>query len=211
MFGLLLDDIERVKEYSEKTNLYKPEWRGVNMQNINHYITKVPSISKTRIYVSSSGFFLNLEERNDKTKTIIKLMELFELEIRRYDKVEYRNKQYFAYECYPDIEIKRKIESFKDVHISGKLLLIFYWIFGIKGHYILRDEIFYPSEPYIIDFEKSKISKRSSSKFIKKNFKDFKNLFAIFTEQSKIIDAKLILNDYRYWSVESMKRLRLLY
>lgn len=211
MFGLLLDDIERVKEYTEQTMFYKPEWKMIDLGNVTFKLKKVPSASKTRIYLSSSGFFINLEIRDSFTKKLIKLMKLFQLEIRRYDIVEYRLKEYFAYECYPDIENKVKIESFKEVNESGKIILLFYWILGIKGHYIKREDDFFPSEPYEIDFETSVISGRSSKKFIQNNREEIKNLMNKLVDHDKIIELQYILRHDRYWLVEAMKRIRMLY
>lgn len=212
-FGFLTTSKETVdKEFNEKkfTLELRNRWNCGYIGNVNGYIKKVDSINKTRIYRSSSGRYFKLEKKSKINYLILEIIELFELEVRRYNICTYRNKDYFMFECFPDKERHIRLSSLETVSENAIYIAVIHWILGIKGRLIQRKtgEIF-SSEPYIIDYESTDFKKTDIKRlFYSKKIK--KKVFNTFTNENKIDIMKDLMEDYRWWFIEARKRIRLL-
>lgn len=209
MRGVLILSTDETSRIVKKTSPYKLKWKYRYIGNMTSYLGKVPSIRGTKIYYNSSGYYFSLESLDDINYLIVKMMYIFELDVRKYNIIRFMSREYFMFECYPEEETIFKKKHDND---DEKTITIFHWLLGIKGNIMIRkfncEEIeTYSCGPYVLDYQKNDLSKKDiheifSSKSEMRNYGEF------FTKN--IENIREILSNHYNWFVQINNRLRIL-
>lgn len=212
MSGLLVLSIDETQRICKETSSIEITWNEEDKGNILKKLTKVPSISSTKIYYNSCGYYFFLEMINDISCSVLKLCRIFDIPIRRFHTGTMRKKDYFMFECLPEHENFIKIKLKEEIAEEVKLIAVFHWIIGVKGKILCRStesEVeFFSCSPYILDYRKSDFSDSKFKKLVPdRNTKiSFGNFF-----YSKIDRVENYLNKKsRWWFLEIYKRIKLL-
>lgn len=209
MRGILILSIDETKRIVKITNPLTLSWEYEYIGNMTSYLAKVPSIRGTKVYYNVSGYYFFLETFNEISNLIVKMMEIYEIDVRNYNIVKMMSREYFIFECYPEEETIFKKRIFNE---KEKTITIFHWLLGIKGRILIRrigGQIeTYSCGPYVLDYEKtdftdceirelfeSKSEMRKYGEFFTKNVENTRQLLAKhYNWFLKINDRMKILN-----------------
>ena len=209
MNGFLVLSSDETRRICKRTEPLFFDWKtNEDLGNLTSYLTKVPSINGTKIYYNESGHYFFVELIKIETEYVLKMMKIFELNVRRYRTCTMRSRNYFLFETFPNHEYFVKTKE--NIPRNEKIVRIFHWILGLKGKVLFRtfEDEFFSCGPYIVDYPGTILKKAEIDRLFenKNEMRSFSDMFLYKMDDIRMMFGK----KNRAWFVEISKRVRLL-
>lgn len=208
MYGLLVLSLDETERVCKPTKIFNFSWNDEEvLENLRIYLTKVPSIRNTKIYYNSSGFYFFVDIFDEKYEYILKMLDIFDLNVRRYRLGKSLLRKYILFETLPSHE--NILPSRKDMNNKEKIIRIFHWIIGVKGRILHRsfEDEYFSIGPYKVDISSKLTKKELNNLFSSKN--DMRFFWDFF--DSKLDQLRILLSEkHRSWYIQISKRIRML-
>lgn len=181
-------------------------WDSSYIGEISEYVSLVPRTIIEKIvhiqYTDGSYDYGILEPYNDNDFMIEIIKFLFKIPRREFHLCLYKKRKYFLFLSYPEKECSISLTKLKvnNITLNIRIMIMFLWIFGLKGKLWMRGDIVYTRRHSQSDFQNNDMSAATRKKCFRCQ-EDVLDSINIFKDNEKCYNLSLLIGDNIMYSL----------